>query len=438
MSNQDAIPSAARKAVRSIVVAGLIAPGLAGALEMEAQFSAGVGYSDNIGRSGTDPVSETIRTIGLDFNLEQQTRKLDADIRSTFDYLNYVDDTFDSEVIGGLVATADYAFVEERLFWLFQYNWGQTLQDLFQAASPGNREDVYSLVTGPRLVIPFSTRTAMTADLEYTNTRYELRPIDFESGAAMLSIGRQVRETTNVGLFGTFRRFEFKDEQFVPYDQREAFIRIDNESQRNILSLDIGYTEVDTEEKTGDGMLIRADWTRNISALTSLQFNAGTQYSDQGDIFRFFQNVTQELDNTNSIIGFGSPFRSDYASARLQYTAERTTVQATLLATREDYELEEALNLNRDYYGIEFILNRELSRKFFSGIAVGYRSVNYETNDRTDKDLRFTFDLGFRFTPAFNIALQYQYFDRRSTDAGTESSENRAMLRFGYVPSWGR
>lgn len=438
MNRTGAPTKSIRNAIRIIALAALTAPGLVWALEIQAQFAAGVGYSDNIGRTPSNEVGETIRTLALDFNLQQKTRRLDADIRSTFDYMDYVDNTFDSELVGGLVARADYAIAEDRLFWLFQYNWGQQLQDLFEVARPDNRENVYSLLTGPRLVLPLGNRNAIVTDLQYTNTRYEFQPYDFESGAAILQFGREFRDNKTLSINGSGRRFEFKDDQFPSYDQTEAYIRYEGQSERNTITLDAGYTEVDSEGQKGDGMLLRADWTRKLSAVTTLQVGAGSQYSDQGDIFRFFQNVTQNLDVTNSVIAFGSPFRNNYLNASVEYTAERSLIAVNFIATTERYELVPTNALDRDYYGFELDYNREMSRKFFAGASVFYRSIDYRTQSRTDTDRALNLNLGYRFSAAFNLALQYQLLSRKSTDALSESTENRTMLRFGYIPSWGR
>jgi hypothetical protein len=438
MTNTKLKSSFARCVSMFAAAAMVVAPGMAGALEMQAQFDAGIGYSDNIARTTTNATSETIRTVGLDFNLVEESRKLDASIRSTFDYMDYVDGTFDSEVIGGLVAVVDYAFVEERLFWLFQYNWGQQLLDLFDAANPGNRENVSTLLTGPRLVLPLGARNALITDLQYTNTQYEFRPYDFESGAVLLQLGREVRDNGTFSLNGSARRFEFSDDQFPNYDQTEGFFRWDSKSERNVIELDVGYTQVEAEGEKGDGMLLRANWTRTLSALSELQLGAGSQYSDQGDIFRFFQNITENLDETNAVLGFGTPFRNDFATASVNYKTERTVSALTAVVTRERYELIGTNNLDRDYYGFELTFNREMSRKFFVAGGLFYRSVDYTFQNRTDTDTALDVSLGFRFSPAFNIAMQYQYQDRSSTDPASESSENRALLRFGYVPNWGR
>ena len=353
----------------------VVAPGLAGALEMDAQFKAGVGYSDNLARTHTEQVSDVIRSVGLDFNLEENSGKLNASIRSTFDYLDYADNTFDSEVVGGMVADIDYAFVQDRLFWLLQYNWGQQLTDLFEATNPGNRENVSTLLTGPRLAIPFGSRNALITDLLYTNTQYEIQPYDFESGAVVMQLGHDIRDNKTISINGSIRRFEFEEDQLFPtYDHVEGFFRWDSRSERNIVALDIGYSQVETEGEKGDGVLFRANWTRILSPLSQLEFGAGSQYSDQGDIFRFFQNITENLDQTNALIGFGTPFRNDFVNAAINYRTERTIMSLMAVATRERYELVETNNLDRDYYGFEFNFNREMSRKFFLGAGLSYRS----------------------------------------------------------------
>ena len=215
-------------------------------------------------------------------------------------------------------------------------------------------------------------------------------------------------------------------------------MRFDNESERNVVSLDIGYTEVDAQGQKGDGTLIRADWTRTLSPLTELQLSAGTQYSNQGDIFRMFQNMTQNLDQTSSVLPFGTPFRNNYANAGLNYESERTTAELRALMSAERYELVGTNTLDRDFYSFEFDINRAMSRKFFIGATLYYRSIDYKFQNRSDKDTLGALQVGFRFSPAFNLAIEYQRLDRSSNVQSAESTENRAWLRFGYVPNWGR
>ena len=99
--------------------------------ELNANFSAAVGQSDNILRtSGNVPeVDETMGVIGAQLSYEEETRKLTASIDANFDYINYFEDAFDNEVVGGLVGLLNIRLIEEKLAWDTSYNYGQQVFD---------------------------------------------------------------------------------------------------------------------------------------------------------------------------------------------------------------------------------------------------------------------------------------------------------------------
>ena len=147
------------------------------AAELEAEVRAGVGVSDNIARTSTLEIEETITTVGFEFAATEQTRRLDLNIRSNVDYLNYVDDTFDAEWVGGLDGYANFSLIDERLSWDIRDNFGQQLLDPLEAARPGNRENVNFFTTGPTLTLSPGGRTPMVLDARYSRVGYEERPL---------------------------------------------------------------------------------------------------------------------------------------------------------------------------------------------------------------------------------------------------------------------
>ena len=166
----------------------------ASAAEINAEFSVGFGISDNIARTPANEVEENIGVIGFAFDLTERTQKTDVAIRSNFDYVDYQDDTFDSELVGRLDALLNFFLIDERLTWQVQNNYGQQLIDPLTPSRPDNRENVNYFTTGPTLTLPFGSRSSMGLELLYSNVNYEIRPFDNERVTATIKLGREIRE----------------------------------------------------------------------------------------------------------------------------------------------------------------------------------------------------------------------------------------------------
>ena len=68
--------------------------------EISAVAEAGIGYSDNIGRLPVDEVEETIGTVGLELDWIERSRRVRGDATVDLSYFEYLDNTYDSEVLG--------------------------------------------------------------------------------------------------------------------------------------------------------------------------------------------------------------------------------------------------------------------------------------------------------------------------------------------------
>tara|TARA_R110002096_G_scaffold6305_4_gene29243 strand:- start:717 stop:2033 length:1317 start_codon:yes stop_codon:yes gene_type:complete len=427
--------------VTAVFVASLLVAqaALGQTTDIDVEVSVGLGETDNVARTAVNEIDETIGMVGLDLDLDYESRKLEADIRSRFSYLEYFDDTFDSELIGGFAGNAQYQFFEDRFFWDLQYNWGQQLQDNFQPARPDNRENISLLTTGPTFVQPIGDRNFISVEASYSTLDYEFQPFDFERGLGAVRFGREVANNTFLSMNLSTQRVEFDNSAFPPYDFQEMFVRYDFDDGRNTISANLGHTSVEAAGLEGDGVLFSFDWMRQITARTVLQFNAGSRYSDQGDIFQIFQSSTQSVGTTGNFSPLGQPFRNNFASAGLQFDADRTSVGLTAFTSQEDYELiDDSFAPNRDFSSIELEIGREVTRKIFIRIAGVYRVVNYDLNDRKDEDSQGSIRLGYRFNPAFYVSLQYSHLRRESTDLFSESVENRTVLQLSYIPEWSR
>lgn len=426
----------------------------ADAADIGADFSAGVGFSDNILRTELDHVETFTGLLGVRFDLDQSSARIDANIRSNAYFLSYQNETLssailDDEVIVTLIAEVEISLIEERLNWYIADNFGQQKISVFQPVTPDNRENVNYFTTGPNIRVPLGVRNSFGADFRYTNITYEIRTDDNVRGSARVWLGRDLREARRVSINAFFESVEFDDPLFAQdFDRLEAFFRWDGGAGRsasglapavgrNVFGFDVGYTELRVASfDDASGYVMRADWTRTMTVRSDLKMRAGSQYSDQGNIFGYYQNVSRGIGDTEDIDGDGRPFRNNFFDLTFNTTRPRSWIRWQLGWSQEDYEL--GFDRDRDIMWARLAFERDLSNKMFVYLGSKFDRRDYKYAFRKDDDLSFDVSLGYRLGPSITVAFQYAYYQRNSTEVAADYKEHRVNLTFTYTPAWGQ
>ena len=429
----------------ALALASLVGSGLSMAAEIEAELRAGYLITDNIFRTSTDETSDFVWTGGMSLDFTEETSRISADIRGVINYLNY-DRTYESESIGGLNAKVDFTLVNERLIWTFRDNYGQRLLDSFGTPNAANREDVNIFSTGPILQMPIGSRQFVGLEGRYSSYTYDVSANDNDRIFGRVRLGRRTSKDASISLDLTTERVDYSGESLSgDVDLNELFIAYEVQSTRNIFKVEAGYTQMDFGDNILDGSMLRINWTRVSSLTYRFLFSGGSQYSTQGDIFRFSQSNGREIGGTVDVVGINAPFRSHFFYTRYNLDRERTRIAVELEWNQDDYEFQASSGpdgaleaLDRDVVRARFFVERDISRKFFANFSLGVRTRKYKYIDREDDDFRIAATLGYRFSPAFNMFVSHRYFKRDSSDSVNEFVENRAFFGISYVPSWGR
>jgi len=90
------------------------------AAELTGSFTAGVGHSNNIARSSAESIDEEMGIVGMDLTYSEDTAKFSSSAQLNANYVTYLDDTFDSEVLGGGGLDENNFFNEEIFSWSLQ------------------------------------------------------------------------------------------------------------------------------------------------------------------------------------------------------------------------------------------------------------------------------------------------------------------------------
>lgn len=434
MPNKKPIVERSGTFLISVVVLG---SGIVAAAEVDTELRLGYGVTDNIFRIASNEIEEDILSGGVSLDLIEETRRLSAHIRTNLDYLNYIDDTFEEEWLGGIDALVRLDLVEEYLKWEIRDNFGQRLFNPLAPPNPGNREDVNFFSTGPDFEMSMGARNFFGIQGRYSVVTYEDTPFDNDRASGLLRIGRRTSEDAAISLNASKERVEFDNDSLSPdYDITEAFIRYEILSSRNTINIDLGYSELQTDIANGDGYLLRVNWTRVTSPTMAFTFRGGSEYSNQGDIFRFMQTNARKVGATIDIDGGDTPFRSNFFFGRFDVSGQRTRLLFETGWNKDDYEF--GSDLDRDIITGEFFVERDVTRSFFASLRSEFTSRKYDFRDSDDDTFEMAATIGYRYSPAFNVFLSFLRVDRESNVDLASYTENRAVFGIAYVPSWGR
>jgi hypothetical protein len=407
------------------------------AVDINAGFALGVGYSDNINRASDDRIDETIARTGMALSAIENGRKLDLDIRGSLDYYDYLNDTYDSDVVGALDALVDVSIIEERLRWVIKDNYGRAAFDPFQPARPENWENINYLTTGPTIMLYQAGRNESGIDLRYSNMNYETRPFDNERRSGRFWIGREIRRNHTLSLNADTEVVEFDNGGLTPdYRRRSAFLRYEADTGRNLFSIDGGYMQQEILSQESDGIIFNGAWTRRISARSQLTLNASRQFSDQGNVFRYQQDITRDLDSIGDLTENGSPFLLHNADITYSLDVERTNFSIRIGASEQEYETQG--ELDRTDARAELFLLRDFTRSLYGSVDLRWHDREFSNIVRDDQTVSATLRIGYRLSAAFDVSISQSYLSRNSTDVANEFDEHRGDLLLTYSPAWGR
>jgi hypothetical protein len=398
---------------------------------LEWGVTVGVEHSDNVHRTQVDEQSETVGTAGIFFAIILDRPRLDASLNGDLVYRDYFDDSYESEVVGGVAATINYAISPERFYWLISDNFGQIAEDRTRVDTPDNRQNFNYFTTGPDIIFPLGARTSAQLSGRFSDTYYEERIEDYQSLTGSLALIRQMSETSSVSLNVSNTSVEYDEEElFQEYEITQGFVRYARDSTRTTLSLDVGYSEVSVGDQSSDGLLARFSLDRAIGAYSHLGIEAGTEFLTSGDVFRRDQTLTGIESGAEDVIASTDPFQADYAYVTWTTDRLRTGIRLTLSARREEHET--TSSEDREIYAAALTITRQISQRFSGEFTAGYREEEF-TNQGFKFDEQFAgLGLNWRLTQNVEIRFRVDHFEGSSENGTRDFDENRVYLGIAY------
>jgi len=395
------------------------------------EVETGVGHSDNITRVSENQVDETLATLGTHLDWTKATRRLDATVFVDLDYVEYLDNTYDGEVVGTADANLTFSIVPERFTWQVQDSFGQAQSDPFSPVTPENSENVNYFTTGPDLLLGFGTQNSMRLFARYSPTHYEVTDLDGESVSSGLSLIRALSGASRVALNATNTENTFDNPANIGYERRSASVSYDFTGGRTTLSTQVGYSWIELDDGTKNGgELLELTLTREISSSSSLELSAGSQFSDAGDALRGISSGGGSVGGPSQVLATSDPFENRDIALTWDFRRNRTGFSLGASYEEAVYEVQSQFDRTRITYNAAF--SRELQPTLSFELTAHYSEDEYTVTNVKFDDLQASASLTWSMSRHLGLRFSLEHYDRNSTFPGGTYGERRAFVTFTY------
>ena len=403
-------------------------------------IAAGIGESDNINLSQTNPKSQTLAATDLDFDLKRTGSRLDASALGNFTDIDYLEGAYSNQVLGRFDGLADVKLWSDRLKWIVADHYGEEQTDPFQAVTPLNLQRVNVFSTGPDLTLRPSYSTFVNLDARYTQNSYQSSPFDGHNLMGSAALGEQLSPLSSLSLVVQAEELRF-DNTLVNtnFDRREAYARYLVKGARTSIDAQLGVTQAnDVASSWKTSPLVRLLLTRQVSPFSMVSLAGGREFTDAAGSFASLTSgagggiavapVTQTTGN----------YQRTYGSAGWEFTRLRTSFGFTGSWERDEYDTQTVFDTTREELG--FNLGRAITTQLALSLTGSVERYSYLHQGFTDKFGTVGGGVTYRPGRWFIVYARYDHAFRRGSGIpsqllGTsEYDENRVFIMVGYRP----
>jgi hypothetical protein len=423
------------------IVSILALASAAGAQNLNYGVDAGVAETDNVTLVSSHTVSQTIAIADLDFDFKQQTRLLDADVKGNFSYLDYLQHAYDRQLLGRFDGSGRFAIIPERLTWVLQDDFGQSVLDPFTPTTPNNLENVNYFSTGPDLAVRVGATGFLNASARYARTSYGTSPFNSNRLQGSLAWGLQLSARSTISLNADTERVLFQNTVLnTDFDRTNAFVRYTLQGARTEFSADLGATRISQSNDSTSGALAKVELSRKISSAAKLTLSGGHILTDASTSFSSLQSGAIGVVGTAAAAVTSDSYTSNYATAGWQYRRGRTTLGLSGRWEKDNYAAQPLLDVTRS--GGELRAARQVTRAFNAELLGRYFKTDYAHNFVTGPATSPQFDdelvaavLTWRYGRGLEVKLRLEHDARVTTSLDDAYKDNRAFLTVGYRPN---
>jgi len=419
--------------IGSFVLTALVCVGSLQAFSADVDYEVrvGAGRSDNVGRTETADIEENIAVVGLKFDLRHQSRRVDLNVNADMEFRDYLKDTFDNEIVGGLSADLIFQIAPDIFDWVFENRFGNLQTNPFEANTPVNRQDINIFSTGPDFHVRLGPRTRLELGSRYSSSHFEISDINNAVVDGQLTLLRAISPNRVLSAALVADRIEFENTNINSnYDRQAAYFGFDSENSRSTLAVRVGFNELHDNGEVADGNLYDITWNRDLGASTSLTLRYNQSLTDANDMFGRFQEPGRRFSEVQQSAGVSDPFENKRASVAFEFGRRESLYYMSAAYNDDDYVTVNSFDRNRTEFRVG--ISRAFGPAWQVNLDGGIQRIDFKETDREDDDWLVRLGLSRQVIQNLRVNIDISRADRSSNVIGASYVENLFFLTFRY------
>jgi hypothetical protein len=428
-----------RGAVLAAVVTAVSAAPAGQAAQPGYEVTVGVGEADNVFLAPSNRTSDTIFLQGVEFSWHDKQSRLTADVDADLNYLEFVNHSFNNQLVGNFLGGARFALVPDLLYWDLGDNFGQGRVNPFEQITPANQENINYASTGPELILPLGgSETLLDVQARYGRVSYQVSPLDSTRTSGQVGLLRMLSANSNVSI-------NVRDEHVVysndvvnqDYSRQDAFLRFDAKGVRTTVDIEVGASKLRDPVAPSTGVMASVEASRKISPSSTLAASYSHQYSDAANSFVLGQTLSGAYQVTpQTVTQQGAPFKSDMGNLAWNFQKERTGLGLGVTYYKDVYQpalaTQRVFSSNDNRTELDGHVSRQLTPTLQVTLFDHFTRENFTGTlgsfTENEADLR----LAWRPARRITVTFDYSHDTRTSNLPGTNYVDNRLWFTIGY------
>ena len=403
----------------------------AGTAQADLGWSVGVGagHSDNANRVETGKIDDTLMTLGGAIAYEHESSRVQASLTGYATYLDYLDDTYDSDFLGSGTGSLVLGIVPERFLWTFEDTFGQITINQFQPVTPENRQNANFFSTGPDLVLRLGSQSDLTIGGRYADSRYEeTDTVNDRRLTGDITYSRHTSPSVTWSAVAQASRIEYDLPGDPGYDLQNLYGQLQAEGARQTIGLDLGATRVADGGESYTNPLVRLTWNRRMTPSWTLDVSLGSEYQNTSD--RFVAGAGEPDGGTGGVNVSGVPSETYYGNVTFTFDRPRTGFYVGTRYGKDNYV--RSGELDQETWGANVGISRRFTQHLQGFADFHYEQRDFQSGIGSDETSWFSTRLDWALGRAVFMTAGYRY-EERSSDIGTNGyTENLLYLSVSY------
>ena len=397
--------------------------------------SVGMGETDNVNLSSTNPKAQTLAATNLFFDLIRGGSRLDLDAAGNFSDTDYLQGAYGNKVLGRFDGLANLALWPRHLTWLVRDDYGDQQINVLQSLTPVNLQVLNVFSTGPSLTLQPTLTSFVQLQGLYSRNTWQDSPFSGNTETGTLTVGHEFSPASSISLVGQVQQERFDNTNAnINYQVREYYAHYTGQEVRTRVDVQGGVAQTNDTGSWTSNPLIRLSLSRHLSPFASVSLSAGRDYSNaMGSFASLDSGVTGGIPVGSATQTTGNALRT-YGNLRLGYQRLRTNIGLYGGWERRAYDVQSKFNFTLTDVGV--IVGRQIAPRLSANIAATVDRGQYGNQGFTNNF--GTASGGLIYHPGTWVVIygRYDHQFRRSSGLtrGLGYDENRIFVMIGYYP----